>query len=149
MGGVDQLDQVISNYDMQRKSMKWWKKVLIRMVELCIVNAFVLFQHKNRHLKKQNSVHKAFRETLPIQLVQSFLDKNADSYKSPLAHYKSDDKRLVGKHFPTKHEERGRCTACAFKHSATGKRKHTKTKNFVGNVLKHIILAVFVRQLNL
>ena len=52
MGGVDRLDQVIANYDMQRKSQKWWKKVFVRMIELCVVNAFVLFLHKNPQHKK-------------------------------------------------------------------------------------------------
>jgi hypothetical protein len=142
MGGVDRLDQVIANYDMQRKSQKWWKKVFVRMIELCVVNAFVLFLHKNPQHKKKNSVHKAFCETLAIQLTQSLLDKKADTYKSPLAHYKTDD-RLVGKHFPTKHSDRGRCTVCAFKKSVSGKRKDTKTKNFCKKCEKFICLNMF------
>ena len=129
MGGVDLLDQVISNYDMQRKSMKWWKKVSVLIIELCVANAFVLLLHNPQH-KKKNSVHRALRETLATQLTRSLLDNKIDTYKSPHAHYKSDAEKLVGKHFPIKHSERDRCTACAFKRSASGKKKDTKTKNF-------------------
>ena len=79
------------------------------MIELCLVNALVLYQQKNPQQGYKRTIHR----TLAIQLAQAFLDKNAESRQSPFVHYKSNDDRLLGKHFPTKHQDRGRCAVCA------------------------------------
>ena len=39
MGGVDKCDQLQSNYDIARKSFKWWKKVFFYMLELAVINS--------------------------------------------------------------------------------------------------------------
>ena len=43
MNGVDKCDQFINYYAIGRKSMKWWRKVFFRLVELAIVNSTVLY----------------------------------------------------------------------------------------------------------
>ena len=42
--GVDTNDQLCSYYKLERKSMKWYKKVFWRLVSMCIVNAHIVFK---------------------------------------------------------------------------------------------------------
>ena len=47
MGGVDLADQMLSCYSMISHCMlKWWKKVFWRMIDLCIMNSWIIF-HTN------------------------------------------------------------------------------------------------------
>lgn len=41
--GVDRCDQYISTYSMQRKTLKRWKKLFFRLVELSIVKSMIVF----------------------------------------------------------------------------------------------------------
>ena len=47
MNGVDKCDQYLNYYSMGRKSIKWWKIVFFKLIELCVVNAMVIYFHKN------------------------------------------------------------------------------------------------------
>ena len=38
MNGVDRCDQYLASYSIQRKTTKWWKKLFLRFVGLCIMN---------------------------------------------------------------------------------------------------------------
>lgn len=45
MRGVDKGDQMIGYYNIGRRSKKWWKRVFSYLVEVSILNAFVLHKH--------------------------------------------------------------------------------------------------------
>ena len=47
MGGVDQNNMLISNYNSVRKSLKWTKKVPFHFIDEAILNAFILFNKAN------------------------------------------------------------------------------------------------------
>lgn len=48
MGGVDLTDQNLSYYSMtNRKTLKWWKKVFWRFIDICIINSWIIFRHNN------------------------------------------------------------------------------------------------------
>ena len=44
MGGVDRSDQLLSSYDVLLKSYRWWKTLFFHMIDVSIVNSFILFQ---------------------------------------------------------------------------------------------------------
>lgn len=44
MGGVDHADQMISLYDLDRRSAKWWKKVFFRLLMTSVHNAHIVYQ---------------------------------------------------------------------------------------------------------
>ena len=50
-----------------RKSFKWWKRVFFRLIELCVVNAMVLYFHKNLNIASTRRAHKYLREALVHQ----------------------------------------------------------------------------------
>ena len=43
MLGVDRLDQRVSYYQFNRKSVRWWRKVFFWVLEVMIVNASILY----------------------------------------------------------------------------------------------------------
>ena len=48
MLGVDKLDQMMSYYSFLHKSIKWWRKVFFWIVEMIVVNAYII--HKKHRL---------------------------------------------------------------------------------------------------
>jgi len=45
MGGVDLTDQYLSYYTLtNRKTVKWWKKVFWRLIDMSILNSFIIFK---------------------------------------------------------------------------------------------------------
>jgi len=124
MGGVDLLDQHLSYYSLTtRRTLKWWKKIFWRFVDISIVNSWIIFRQNNPDTSIKS--HKEFRLKLAEELVQPLLDRQANPVAS------TAEKRLVGKHFAYKNPKRGRCSVCSNKIvPSTGKRKDTKTQNF-------------------
>ena len=48
MGGVDLADQMAGLYDLDRKSLKWWKKVIFRSLIFSSVKAWVVYKELQR-----------------------------------------------------------------------------------------------------
>ena len=133
-GGVDLADQHVSYYSMtNRRMLKWWKKVFWRLIDITIVNAWIIF-HTNFPESAVNS-HKSFRLHLAESLVQPPLDIKASPNCPPYLQASrgrrpvSADKRLTGKHFPYKSKKRGRCIVCGSQKSSSGKRRDIKTQS--------------------
>ena len=132
MGGVDLADQMLSYYSMtSRRMLKWWKKVFWRMIDLCIMNSWIIFHTNtpNSSIKTQ----RLFRLELVQQLVQPLIDLRSSLHCPEYLQDKkgrkrgSSEPRLVGKHFAYKEEKRGRCVICT---RASPKKKNAKTHNY-------------------
>ena len=50
MGGVDQSDQLVLYYGYSHRQVKWWRRVLFHLLDLCLVNAQILYNtvHGNK-----------------------------------------------------------------------------------------------------
>ena len=44
MGGVDLADQMLKYYAMERRSIKWYKKLFFHLLDIATHNAFVIFK---------------------------------------------------------------------------------------------------------
>ena len=44
MNGVDRSDQLISRYHVLRKTIKWWKTLFFHMIDISVVNSYILFK---------------------------------------------------------------------------------------------------------
>jgi len=128
MNGVDRNDQLLTYYSMNRKSVKWWKKVFWRLCELAIVNMYHIMKFK--HIA---TTQKQLRLDLTHILVQPLLDQRMINPAVPgPGRPTADLDRLKGKHFGTgskRGNPRGRCKVCAKQKKANGKCKDTKTAN--------------------
>lgn len=133
MSRVDLTDQHLAYYTMtNRRTLKWWKKVFWRLIDISIVNAWIIFRTNNPD--SVINTQRKFRLNLAA-VVQPLLDliasPNCPTYlratkgRRPL----SAAKHLIGKHFAYKSKKRGRCVVCGDQKSSTGKRKDTKTLN--------------------
>ena len=69
MNGCDRLDQLVSYYsNLDRKTIKWWKRIFIWLLEVTQVNAYILYALTRPRDSTKVSV-KFFKETLLDQLV--------------------------------------------------------------------------------
>lgn len=94
MGGVDLMDQHLSYYSMStRRTLKWWKKVFWRLVDICIINAWILFRQNNPNsaIKSQRS----FRLKLAEELVQPLLNLKANPSCPPTLRVDLESQQLL------------------------------------------------------
>ena len=57
MLGVDKLDQMMCYYSFIHKSVKWWRKVFIWILELTVVNTYIIYQHTDKTKKCSPGIH--------------------------------------------------------------------------------------------
>ena len=62
MNGVDRSDQYLAKYNLLWKCLRWWKTLFFHMIDISLVNAFILFQ----------SYRKANPKIVPLQRAKSF-----------------------------------------------------------------------------
>jgi len=69
MGGCDRSDQLIGYYTFLRKSVKWWKKLFIHLVNMVLLNAHIL-NHRYGHNKLD---HDGYMEYMAKYLLEQGL----------------------------------------------------------------------------
>ena len=156
MGGVDKCDQLLSSYSVLKKSTKWWKKIFLRLFELCVINSMCLFMEKNPDFARKRGPHRRFREMLIHELVQKLLEKrNNDEPPSnmgrPVLHPRrgnrisiQDNVRLTGRHYVVKKYPRRKCSLCGYKkNNDTGKRSNKRTLDYCEKCQKYLCVNCF------
>ena len=48
MNAVDRSDQMLARYNVYRKSYRWWKVLFFHMIDMAVVNSFILFQEHRK-----------------------------------------------------------------------------------------------------
>ena len=72
MNGVDLTDQYLSYHSLtKRKTIKWWKKLFWRLIDICILNAAIFFCINNPD--SDIKTNRQFRLALREELVQPLL----------------------------------------------------------------------------
>ena len=94
MGGVDTLSRVINPYLIQRKGLKWYRKIAELFIDICIYNSFVLWQKLNNNI---NLTHLAFRNKL-IEEIISFHLFGQQAFQTG-SHNRPNPMRLTERHF--------------------------------------------------
>ena len=68
MIGVDRMDQLTSYYSFLHKSVKWWRKVFFWVVELAMVNSFILHKKIQKSAELPSMSHVNFRREILLDL---------------------------------------------------------------------------------
>ena len=109
MLGVDRLDQRMSYYQFVRKSVRWWRKVFFWMVEVVVVNSYIVYTIHTDARRKLT--HKQFRR----ELVLALCEEQQSSLASHRSRHRRDQtlERLRGSHFPDTAATRWDCRVCS------------------------------------
>ncbi|XP_067141824.1 piggyBac transposable element-derived protein 3-like [Centruroides vittatus] len=129
MEGVDKADMLRSLYDRNRRSKKWWHRLLFAIIEMALVNAYIIFTDMNEKVPFLQFKRQVSQGLLTKGKKASSnrgrpkrksLDQTTDplSKRKKLAFSVSNDIRLQnqGGHWPEFVPNRGRCEYCATKH---------------------------------
>ena len=114
MGGTDKHDMLRELYGVNRKNCKWWHRLFFGLLDMAIVNSFVLFCDATQ--KKSISCFD-FRREIALGLL-SFAESRLDSGQSKrrkVQYSVPPSVRLtnVGIHKPLFYDKRGRCEVCS------------------------------------
>ena len=78
MRGVDRGDQLITQYNAGRRSKKWWRRVFFYLVEVAILNSYILeghFDQRHGQVGRRKRDLLAFRVELAEGLIGTFRGK--------------------------------------------------------------------------
>ena len=100
MGGVDLSDQLLTYYSFLRKSCKWWRKLFVHLLNMLILNAYIL----NKKFGNQKINHIEYREYIAGYLIKKAKGNSADIDEDNTMelNIEEDVNRLIGMHLPQK-----------------------------------------------
>ena len=100
MGGVDLADQRLWNYMSVHRTVKWWKKVFVYLLEVCFVNSAIIWQ--TLHQEKRFRLNK-FR----MAVIHGLVSATGRRTPAPNTYAVCEaPTRLTGRHFPGKNPGR-------------------------------------------
>lgn len=94
MSGIDRKDQIISYYPCERKTIRWYKKLLLNILQMGLLNAFLLY---NKHIIGKKMTMLEFR----LAVIKSLIDFTPDERDMEVEEEVMEDNREI-KHVPTK-----------------------------------------------
>ena len=99
MGGVNLSDNFLSHYQTQ-KSIKWYRKLLLHLINMATLNADIL----NKKYGWNKLSHSTYREYIADDLITSSVEKATCIKKKPSLDTNNTQLRLSGKHYITSKE---------------------------------------------
>ena len=81
MGNVDRSDQLVQYLAMRRRTLKWYKKVLFHMMDLCTVQAYIIY----KMVTNKPVLHRVFKRELVKEILASTELPRATSSGRPRA----------------------------------------------------------------
>ena len=111
MIGVDGMDQLTSYYSFTHKTVKWWRKVFFWMVEVALVNTYIIHKKLQQSIEMPAKSHITLRREILIELCKPLMQ-----LPKPPRRISSDHslERLQNKqHFSEKHSKRKDCRVCS------------------------------------
>jgi len=116
MGGVDTLSRVINPYSIQKKGLKWYRKIGELFIDIAIYNAFIVWKKLNVGDKTN---HLQFRQNLAKAIVTFHLSGQCTPCpgRGETVNQRNNPLRLIERHFPTQKNQatgrkRSRCVRC-------------------------------------
>ncbi|KAG4066842.1 hypothetical protein HA402_012909 [Bradysia odoriphaga] len=124
MCGVDRFDQYRERYETGRKSIKWWFRILYFLMDLAVVNSFVLWKMQQSPGSKNNQLTYRLRQSR--QLIDGFSSRKMAGRPPNFFKCKVPKELRLAKssfHLPRVVASSRRCKLCSSKYN-----KQTRTK---------------------
>jgi len=102
---VDTIDQLHANYSIGRKSKKWWPRLVWWLIDMCIINAYSLYQQKQQVQIAQLQ----FRQLLMQQVIEQYGQEHNSADKSSSSSYHKQQKQ----HWPQTTDAERDCVYCS------------------------------------
>ena len=115
MNGVDRSDQMLTCHNVSKKCRRWWKTLFFHLIDIGVVNGFLLFQSYRAKNPEVEALHRPnkysivdFREALIRQIVgwHEYDDPPAYEKKTP------GESQFEAVHMPKVSEHRRQCAVC-------------------------------------
>ena len=96
MGGVDSNDQLLQYSAYNRRSLKWWKKVALMLLNLSMTNAYILYNYWRKLRNCKEITHTKFCITVIKKLIASTVPPQQVQSVPSVTEFAC----LTGRHFP-------------------------------------------------
>jgi hypothetical protein len=103
--GVDTIDQMRESYSIGRKSKRWWPNLVWWLIDMCILNAYSLYNQQQQVKIRQLQ----FREQLMQQLVERYRQERSSRGRPPSTPYQQQQQG----HWPQHTDEKRDCVFCS------------------------------------
>ena len=83
MNAVDRSDQILATYNVQRKCIRWWKTLFFHLIDVAVVNSFILFQEHRRKFPNNEALKRPAKYSLAAyreELVRNLCDFPVTDY---------------------------------------------------------------------
>ncbi|XP_033109446.1 piggyBac transposable element-derived protein 4-like [Anneissia japonica] len=94
VGGVDRVDRLRWTYLHIHKSLKWWKKLFLYLLETCFVNALIVYRYLHPNKKTLSYI-------LRLELIDCLLEGYTRTNSRLGSKWSTPPKRLTERHFPS------------------------------------------------
>jgi hypothetical protein len=116
MFGVDKLDQLMAYYSFLHKLVKWWRKIFFWILEVMVINAYIIYKELARRRGERPITHLAFRR----RLIESLSEPICSSTSRPGPRASQNLERLQPvRHYPQKGRKRRDCVVCSDRQGGT------------------------------
>ena len=122
MNAVDRSDQILATHNVLRKCVRWWKTLFFHLIDMTIVNSFILFQEHHRNFPDEPALKRTrdyslfhFRAEIVRQLCglpEYGLPPVSRASKPAPPPPPPDHSPFVTEHIPVLGEERRNCVVC-------------------------------------
>src|ERR1044072_2642048 len=92
MGGIDKHDMLCCLYGIDTKSRKWWHRLFFRLIDMTIINAYVIYCDVNAKIPLTD-----FRRNLAMGLVSKGIAKHHSNKTRKISYSVPHDVRLSNK----------------------------------------------------
>lgn len=110
MLGVDKMDQLSTYYHFLHRSVKWWRKVFFWLLEVIIVNSYVMHCEISKKKKEKPMTHLRYRQTIISILSEGQITCSSSRQRSTPHRI---ERLRPTKHFLQKTKKRRDCVVCS------------------------------------
>lgn len=122
MGAVDRFDHYCSSYSFTRKSLKWWRKTFYWLLEVAVVNSFIIFNET--HPDNQMD-HIGYRKAVILHLVHEQRATRLTRRRGRPSTLDAEERLNKQKHFIAVFDNKKTkdCSVCSDRKTPGGRRK--------------------------